>query len=91
MSSLNEFCPAYKKSCIAEKCTAFRIRTREIFKNNTTNKYYNALMLMNSWNDLTEVEKNQIVREYRIICECRHYDKIISIESGVDNEIKMSE
>jgi len=86
-----EFCPVWKKSCIKSNCISYEVHTKHRFRNLKTSQYV-PIERLSFYSSMTQEQLNETIeRSVTIVHECKHYAKIIQIESKIDHQLPFYE
>jgi len=86
-NNILELCPVWGKPCIKSQCVSYEVHTKQRFKNLKTGKYI-PLDQLSFYYNMTEQQIEELIeRSVTIVHECKHYARIIQIESKIDHLI----
>ena len=86
-NNILEWCPVWGKPCIKSECVSYEVHTKQRFKNTKTGQFVPIDQLA-FYSSMSQEQLDQTIERYVTIThECRHYAKIIQIETKIDHLI----
>lgn len=88
-NNISEQCPIWNKPCLKSACVSYEVHSKQRFKNKKTDRFI-PLEQLEFYTGLSEEQKKETIERYvTVVHECKHFAKIIQIESVIDNLIPL--